>query len=88
VNCGKALSQLLQRPALDTLGPIDDEFLARPAGFCDAPAEVVQILLRNLDLERPDVGGDVSHLNACHHSPLVRGLDPKTHSKATYVTKR
>ena len=49
--------ELLERLQLDALRPVGDQLLAGPARLRDAPAQVVQILLCNLDLERTNVGG-------------------------------
>ena len=48
--------ELLHRRQLDALRPICDELLAGPARRRDAPAQVVELLLRNLDVEGPDLG--------------------------------
>src|ERR687884_529939 len=48
--------ELLQRRELDALRPIFDELLAGPARRRDAPAQVVDLLLRNLDVEGAYLG--------------------------------
>ena len=73
VNCGSALSfasalapvvvgrpvarELLQRRQLHALRPVCDELLGGPARRLDAPAQVVELLFGNLDVERPNLGG-------------------------------
>ena len=47
----------LQRRELHALRPVGDQLLARPARRGDASAQVVELLLGNLDLEGADVGG-------------------------------
>ena len=47
----------LQRPELDTLRSVGDQLLARPTCRADASAQIVELLLGNVDLEGADVGG-------------------------------
>ena len=49
--------ELLHRRELDALRPVFYELLAGPARRRDAPAQVVDLLLWNLDVEGPDLGG-------------------------------
>jgi hypothetical protein len=42
---------------LDALRSVVDELFGRPARRLDAPAQVVELLVLNLDLEGPDLGG-------------------------------
>jgi hypothetical protein len=51
------LRERLERRQLDALRPIVDELLAGPARRGDAPAQVIDLLLVNLDLEGPDLSG-------------------------------
>jgi hypothetical protein len=53
---GPVPRELLQRRQLDALRPVRDELLAGPARRRDAAAQVVQLLLRNLDVEGLDLG--------------------------------
>ena len=73
VNCGSAFSrrldpaevvvgrpvagELLHRRELHALRPVFYELLAGPARRRDAPAQVVDLLLWNLDVEGSDLGG-------------------------------
>jgi hypothetical protein len=68
--------ELLECRQLHTLRAVVDELLAGPAGRFDAAVEVIDVGLRKLNLERPDAGGDVVHLDAPHHSPLGRTSTP------------
>ena len=70
VNCGSAFSlasalrqsysvrpvagERLQRRQLHALGPVGDELLGRPASRLDPAAQLDELSLRNLDLERAD----------------------------------
>ena len=47
----------LQRLQLYALRPVLDKLLARPTCRCDPAAELDELLFRNLDVERPDLGG-------------------------------
>ncbi len=70
--------ELLHRRELHALRPIVDELLARPARRRDAPAQVVELLLRNVDVEGTDLGGC---LDGGAHGDLLRaqsGLDRST----------
>ena len=51
--------ELLHRRQLHALRPVVDELLAGPASRGDAPAQVVELLVRNLDVERANVGGGI-----------------------------
>jgi hypothetical protein len=62
--------ELLQRRQLHALRPIFDKLPARPARRRDAPAQVVKLLLWNLDVERPDLGGGLD--GAAHDDFLSR----------------
>ena len=59
------------RRELDALRPIRDELLAGPARRRDAPAEVVQLLLWNLELEGPDLGRGLGATHECLRSFAV-----------------
>src|SRR4029453_18117385 len=48
--------ELLDRRQLHALRPVVDELLAGQPRCVDAPAQLVQLLLRNVDLEGPDPG--------------------------------
>jgi hypothetical protein len=50
--------ELLQRCQLDALRPILNELLARPTPRRDAPAQVVDLLLGNVDVKGSDLGLD------------------------------
>jgi hypothetical protein len=54
---------------LDALRPIVDELLARPARRGDAPAEVLDLISRNLDVKRTDLDGRLD--GAAHGPPLL-----------------
>ena len=47
----------LQRRQLDALRPVGDQLLARPARRADARAQIVELLVGNVDVEGADVGG-------------------------------
>ena len=49
----------LHRRQLHALRSVWDELLGRPARRRDTPAQVVDLLLGNLELERPDIGRGV-----------------------------
>jgi hypothetical protein len=51
--------ELLHRGELHALRPICDELLARPPCGRDAPAEVVDLLVRDVDAEGADIRGGV-----------------------------
>src|SRR5215217_8136609 len=61
--------ELLQRRQLDPLRPICDELLGGPAHCSDAPAQVVDLLLWNLDVEGFDLVGGVD--GAAHDDLLA-----------------
>src|SRR4029453_7831235 len=48
--------ELLQRRELDALRPVFDKLLGGPARRLDAPAQLGDLLLWNLDLEGPNLG--------------------------------
>ena len=57
---------------LDALRAVVDELLARPAHGGDAPTQVVEVVLGNVDLERADLGGGID--GARHGRPPVGGV--------------
>ena len=61
---------------LHALRPVVDQLLARPACRGDAPAQIVNLLLRNLDVERPDRGCDLGRGAHGTTSPFLR--DPES----------
>jgi hypothetical protein len=64
----------LQRRQLHALRSVGDQLFARPARRGDAPAQVVNLLLRDLDAEGPDVG---CCLDGCaHHNLPCRDKTP------------
>jgi hypothetical protein len=85
MNCRKAFSlastvpksysvdqvarECLDRHQLHALRGLRDGLLLGPASGFDAAAEIVDVGVRDFGLERPDLGGDVAYLDACHHSP-------------------
>ena len=73
VVVGRPVSgELLEGRQLDALRAIVDEFLAGPARRLDAPAEVGDLLLRDIDVELPNVGGcdGGAHEDSSQHSSL------------------
>jgi hypothetical protein len=70
---------------------IPDGLLLGPARRRNAPTEVVQRLLGNVDLEPADLGANRANMDACHHQPpFVLGACSSTQAgpvNATPVTK-
>jgi hypothetical protein len=56
---------------LHPLRPILDEFLARPARRGDAPPQIVDLLFRKLDLERPNRGPGLADDTHETTSPVI-----------------
>src|SRR5205823_1366047 len=65
---GPVAREFLQGRQLDALRAIWNELPARPARRSDASAQVVQLLLRNVELEGPDFG---AALDAGTHNDLL-----------------
>jgi hypothetical protein len=59
--------ELLDRRQLHALRPIRDQLPGGQARGRNSPTQVVNLLFRNLDLERPDLGGC---LDGCAHKDL------------------
>ena len=68
--------ELLQRRQLHALRPIFDELLAGPARRGDAAAELVEVLLRDLDVE------------GAYLASLAGGLDDAAHDDLRFLVGR
>src|SRR5690348_2812916 len=64
--------EFLYRCRLHTLGPIRDQFPRRPARRIDAAMQLFDLLLRNVDEERPDRSVRTRNRRGVTHDPVLR----------------